>query len=237
MGLVTDIKDDLETAAEKLANQWLTQYRVPIKSLSDERQEVYRQIREMSADPLPVDLARPNTWLQMTTAKKADGAEEPLPRFEKHLLCDEDGLFPGDFNTWEAKVVNDELKRDGAIGWYRNPARASQDSLGVTYEEGGEIKIVRPDFIFFVRMPDGTVAADIVDPHGVQFGDALPKLKGLAKYAEEHAGVYRRIEVFAKIGDKDRVIDLTEPSARAAVSAAATIKEAYDSAAASDYVS
>jgi type III restriction enzyme len=237
MGIVADIKDDLDLAAEKLANQWLTHYRVPIKSLSDERQEIYRQIREMSADPLPVDLARPNTWLQMTTAKNADGAEEPLPRFERHLLCDEDGLFPGDFNTWETKVVNDELKREGTIGWYRNPARASQDSLGVTYEDGGEVKIVRPDFIFFVRMPDGTVAADIVDPHGVQFGDALPKLKGMAKYAEEHAGVYRRIEVFAKMGDKDRVIDLTEPSARAAVMAAATVKEAYDSTAASDYVS
>ena len=54
--------------------------------------------------------------------------------------------------------------------------------------------------------------------------DALPKLKGLAKYAEEHAGVYRRIEVFAKVGEKDRVIDLTEPSARAAVMIATTVR-------------
>src|SRR3712207_8696990 len=46
IGLVLDIKDDLEAAAEKLSNQWLNQYRVPIKNLSDERQEVYRQIRE-----------------------------------------------------------------------------------------------------------------------------------------------------------------------------------------------
>lgn len=235
IGLVSDIKDDLDAAAEKLANQWLTQYRVPIKSLSDERQEVYRQIREMSADPLPVDLARPNTWLQMTTARQADGTEEPLPRFEKHLLCDEDGLFPGDFNSWEGKVVTDELKRDGTIGWYRNPARASQDSLGVTYEDGGEPRILRPDFIFFARLPDGTVAADIVDPHGIQFGDALPKLKGLAKYAEENVGIYRRIEVFAEVDGRERIIDLTEPAARAVVMSAATVKEVYESDAASDY--
>lgn len=236
MGLVANIKDDLDAAAEKLANQWLTQYRVPIKSLSDERQEVYRQIREMSADPLPVDLARPNTWLQMTTARKADGTEESLPRFKKHLLCDEDGLFPGDFNSWENKVVTDELMREGTIGWYRNPARASQDSLGIAYEEGSEVKILRPDFIFFARLPDGTVTADIIDPHGVQFGDALPKLKGLAKYAEENDGLYRRIEVFAEIGGKARVIDLTEPAARAAVQSAATVKDVYEDAAASDYV-
>lgn len=236
MGLVPDIKDDLDAAADKLANQWLTQYRVPIKSLSDERQEVYREIQTMSADPLPVDLARPNTWLQMTTARKADGTEEPLPRFEKHLLCDSDGTFPGDFNSWETRVVTDELKREGTIGWYRNPARASQDSLGVTYDEGSEVRVLRPDFIFFVRLPDGTVAADIVDPHGIQFADALPKLRGLAKYAEANAGVYRRIEVFAEIDGKPRVIDLTEPNARAAVESAATVRDVYACPAAHDYV-
>lgn len=236
MGLVSDIKDDLDAAAGKLANQWLAQYRVPIKALSDDRQEIYRQIREMSADPLPVDLARPNTWLQMTTARKADGTEEPLPRIAKHLLCDEDGLFPGDFNSWEAKVVSDELKRETTLGWYRNPARPTQDSLGIIYENGGEPNIVRPDFIFFARMPDGSVAADIVDPHGMQFSDALPKLKGLAKYAEENAGFYRRVEVFAEVTGKFRVIDLTQPSVRSAVSAATTINELYESNAASDYI-
>lgn len=236
-GLVSDVKDDLDAAAEKLANQWLTNYRVPIKSLADERQEVYRQVREMSADPLPVDLARPNTWLQMSTVRKADGSEEPLPRFEKHLLCDEDGLFPADFtSTWETKVLVAELKRDGIIGWYRNPARASQDSLGITYDEGAESKVVRPDFIFFARLPDGTVAADIIDPHGIQFADALPKLKGLADYAEEHGAHYRRIEVFAVVEGKARVIDLTESSSRALVRTASTMKEVYGSEAAADYV-
>jgi len=235
IGLVPDLKENLETAAEKLSNQWLTQYRVQIKSLSDERQEVYRQIREMSADPLDVDLARPNTWLQMTTARRADGTEEPLPRFERHLLCDEDGLLPGDFNSWEGKVVKAELERDGSVAWYRNPARASQDSLGVTYEEGGDVKIVRPDFIFFAQLDDGTIVADIVDPHGIQFGDALPKLKGLAEYAEANNGIYRRIEVVAEVGAIFRVIDLTESSARVAVHSAATVREVYESEVAHDY--
>ena len=236
IGLVLEIKDDLESAAEKLSKQWLTQYRVSIKSLSDERQEVYRQIREMSADPLDVDLARPKTWLQMTTVRKADGTDELLPRFERHLLCDDDGMFPADLNTWEGKVVSDELKREETIAWYRNPARASQDSLGVTYEDGGEVKIVRPDFIFFARLPDGSVAADIVDPHGIQFSDALPKMKGLAKYAESNPGVYRRIEVFAEIEGKFRVIDLSEMSVRKTVMAASSIKDIYESDSASDYI-
>lgn len=237
IGLVPDIKDDLEVSAEKLSNQWLNQYRVQIKNLSDERQDVYRQIREMSADPLDVDLARPNTWLQPTTAREADGKEVDLPRFEKHMLCDEDGLFPENFSSsWERKVLLDELQRGGSIAWYRNPSWASQDSLGVTYDEGEEIKIVRPDFIFFARLADGSIAADIVDPHGIQFGDALPKLKGLARYADANQGTFRRVDAVAETDGAFRVLDLTERRVRDAIHGAASAKALYESDAATDYV-
>jgi type III restriction enzyme len=235
IGLVPNIKDYLEPEAEKLSNEWLTQFRIAIKSLSDERQEVYRQIREMSADPLDVDLARPNTWLQPTTAREPNGKEVELPRFERHLLCDENNLFPENFNSWEEKVVLAELQRTGNIAWYRNPASARQDSLGVTYEEGGDDKIVRPDFIFFAQLEDGSIAADIVDPHGIHLADALPKLKGLATYAEKNARIYRRIEAVAEIGSKLRTIDLTEASVRAAVLTASTARVIYESNIATDY--
>ncbi len=236
LGLVPDVRETLEAEAEKLANQWLTRFRIEIKDLSDERQDVYRQIREMSAHPMDVDLARPTSWMQATTIREANGSEAPLPTFDRHMLCDEKGMFPEDFNSWEGEVVSAELARPGSVAWYRNPSRASQDSLGIIYEDGGEPKIVRPDFVFFVQQGDGTVAADIVDPHGIQFGDAIPKLKGLAQYAERFGDQYRRIEAVAKIGDKFRVLDLKEAATRAAVSTAASIRALYESAAASDYV-
>lgn len=235
MGLISDIKEDLESAAEKLSNQWLTKYRVQIKSLSDERQEVYRQIREMSAQPLDVNLAQPKMWLQMTSMLHPDGTEVPLQRREKHLLCDEDGLFPVEQNTWEERVLSRELGRDDVLGWYRNPARASQDSLGATYEEGGDVKIVRPDFIFFSRLPDGTVAADILDPHGIQFSDSLPKMKGLAEYAEKNQGHYRRIEVCAEVDGTFLTVDLTEASTREVVMEAKSIQDVYRSKGAREY--
>lgn len=236
LGLVPGIRETLEAEAEKLANQWLTRFRVDIKNLSDERQDVYRQIREMSSNPMDVDLARPTSWMQPTTIREANGSETPLPSFERHMLCDEHGMFPEDFNSWEGEVVKSELARTGAVAWYRNPSRASQDSLGIIYEDGGEPKIVRPDFVFFVQQDDGTVASDIVDPHGIQFGDAMPKLKGLAQYAERFGDQYRRIEAVAKIGDKFRVLDLKEAATRASVSTATTIKALYDSADAFDYL-
>jgi len=235
LGLVPEVKEYLEAEAESLANKWLTKHRIEIKSLSDERQEVYRQIREMSAHPLDVDLAKPASWMQPTTVREADGSETPLPRFERHLLCGWDGMFPEDFNSWEGDVLSAELNRAGTIAWYRNPSRASQDSLGVTYEDGGDVKIVRPDFIFFEKLPDGSIAADIVDPHGTQFGDSIPKLKGLAKYAATYGETFRRIDAVAKVGEGFRVLDLKEEAVRAAVESATSVKALYESAVADDY--
>jgi type III restriction enzyme len=144
-------------------------------------------------------------------------------------------MFPETFNSWEGTVLLVELKRDGNVAWYRNPARASQDSLGVVYEHGDETKIVRPDFIFFTRLPDGTIAADIIDPHGPHLGDALPRLRGLSRYAETHHTVFRRIEVLAAIGGAYRLLDLTEPSVREAIQRAESAKDLFQSGEATDY--
>jgi type III restriction enzyme len=43
---------------------------------------------------------------------------------------------------------------------------------------------LRPDFIFFGTNRDGSVVVDLVDPHGHHLADALPKLRGLADYAD-----------------------------------------------------
>ena len=235
LGLVPETKAYLEAEAEKLATRWLTKYRVEIKNLSDERQEVYRQIREMSAQPLDVEVARPKSWMQPTTIREADGSQRSFPRFERHLLCADDGLFPEDFNSWEEEVLRTELRRPGTVAWYRNPPRASQDSLGIIYEEGNEIKTVRPDFIFFTQLSDKTIVADIVDPHGIQFSDAVPKLKGLARYAATHGSAFRRIDAVAKLGDTFKVLDLTERVVRSAVESATSIKALYESEVATDY--
>ena len=127
------------------------------------------------------------------------------------------------------------MEREGVIAWYRNPDRASQDSLGVTYEDGDEMKIVRPDFIFFSKQSDGNIVADIVDPHGLHLADALPKLKGLAKYIEANIGVYRRVDAIAKVGETFRVLNLAEQPVREAIGATVSIKSLYESKFATNY--
>jgi hypothetical protein len=236
LGLVPAVAQVLNSRAEQLANEWLSEHKQAITELSDDRQEVYRQIQEMSAQPLDVNLARPSVWIQSTTAREPNGTEVDLPRSPKHLLCGADKLFPVDFeSSWEEKVLSAEMRRPEFVAWYRNPGRASQDSLGVTYEEDGEAKIVRPDFIFFSKLVDGSIAADIIDPHAMHFADALPKLKGLARYAHQHAGIYRRVEAVANVGNMYRALDLTDPDVQKAIEAAESAWQLFASPFARNY--
>ncbi|MFT4730397.1 MAG: type III restriction enzyme [Granulosicoccus sp.] len=135
IGMVPAIKDFLEQQAEKLGNAWLTDHGAAIKTLKDKRQDVYRELRELSANPLDVTLAMPRSRFQPTTELREDGTEIQFPCYEKHLLCDKEGLFPEDFNSWEIEVLTREMDRDNAVAWYRNPSSAGPESLGVDYPD------------------------------------------------------------------------------------------------------
>src|SRR5207249_3097208 len=50
LGLVTEVQLYFDAEADKLAKAWLEKYRQAIKGLSHDRQESYRQIREMSTE-------------------------------------------------------------------------------------------------------------------------------------------------------------------------------------------
>ena len=107
--------------------------------------------------------------------------------------------------------------------------------MGVAYIENDEHKIVRPDFIFFATQQDGTVVADIVDPHSTYLSDALSKLQGLALYAETHAEVYRRIESINEVNGTLRVLDLTCQDVREAIAVSTSAASLYAGELANDY--
>lgn len=213
LGRVLKDKNYLDQAAENLTKRWLDEYRIGIKGLSDKRRQIYRGYQETTLNPV-VDISRPKSLLIESSN---------LPRFPKHMLCGEDGLFPHKLNEAEKAVLETELKH--SVAWYRNPARSSTLSLGVRYDYGGP-KILRPDFIFFAEK-QGKIVANLIDPHGIHLNDALPKLKGLAKYAEEYGSHFHRIEAIDKIGDSFRFLDLTRLNVRDAIRKAESVRDLY----------
>src|ERR1035437_9497132 len=219
LGLVTEVQAYFDAEADTLAKAWLAKSGNEIKKLADDRKEAYRQIVEMSTEPQDVALVKPEAKFEPTKVRDKDNETE-LPTYKNHLLCDENGNFPAEFNDWEIAVVEAESKREGFRFWYRNPQQPGQSSIGIAYLDCDQYKMVRPDFIFFSPLEDGMVVVDIVDPHGLQFDDALPKLQGLALYAAAHATAYRRIESVAKVKGKLRVLDLTREDVRKAIASA-----------------
>lgn len=65
--------------------------------------------------------------------------------------------------------------------------------------------------------------------------DALPKLQGLALYAESYGSSYRRIESVAEAFGKLRVLDLTRADVRQAIKVATSAKGLFESVWANDY--
>ncbi|MDP1707549.1 MAG: DEAD/DEAH box helicase family protein [Gammaproteobacteria bacterium] len=234
LGLVTEVQPYFDAEADKLAKAWLEKYSAVIKGLSHDRQESYRQIREMSTEPQDVDLVKPEAKFELTKARVND-IEAALPTYKSHLLCDVQGNYPAELNTWEVEVIKNEMKRKDFSFWYRNPQQPGQSSLGIAYLSGEQYGILRPDFIFFATQADGTLVADIVDPHSLHLADALPKLQGLALYAEAHAKVYRRIVSVAEALGKLRVLDLTNEDVRKGIAAAKDAASLFAGGLARDY--
>jgi type III restriction enzyme len=237
LALVPEVAEDLDDESNKLAADWLLQTRVQRKGLTDERQAIYDELESMTSAPQPILLARPRTGQADTKVRDAAGNESELPTMEHHLLCDENGLVPTNLNDWETQVLLQEMDNIGFEAWWRNPSRTAKDSLAIAYRDpaSGAYKALRPDFLFFSRRADGTIVADIVDPHGHHMSDAMPKLRGLADFAEAFGSEYGRIEAVAKVGETLRVLDLTKQSVRQSIRDASDAKAVYESEAAVNY--
>lgn len=231
---VDDVQGELDRAAEALAKKWIGEYRVAVKGLADERRAVYDEIVAMSRDPQRIDVPRPRVRAEETE----DGDGKLQPTRPGHLMAAENGEFPiGALNAWEKRVLEAEMARSDFLAWYRNPGRASDDSLAIAYKDGkGNWRRMCPDFVFFYG-DEHDVRVSIVDPHGFHLGDALSKLRGLTDYAEQYGAEFHRIESVAEIaGGTVRVLDLKVAAVREAIRGAADAEALYHSDIASNYL-
>ncbi|MET3938453.1 type III restriction enzyme [Paenibacillus sp. PvP094] len=121
---------------------------------------------------------------------------------EKHIYVDKQGNFKIDLNGWEKDVVKIMLEKDDVCAWLRNPDRKYW-SLCVPYEDGGKNYPMFPDFIF-IRKHNNKIVFDLFDPHDSSKNDNVPKIKGLARYAEKYWTLFPRIGFIRKQNGKDK---------------------------------
>ena len=226
LAMLPQTRPSLDAAADLLSSEWLGKHRVAIKTLSESRQSLYAEITAMSTDPQLISMALPKNR-QEETRRAVGDATQILDQRPLHLLSDEDGMFPvGKLNPDEIQVLDTEIQRGDLLAWYRNPT-GGRDSMSIAYQDvHGAWRTLRPDFLFFVTTSHG-VRASIVDPHGSWLPDALPKLRGLARFAEVYGESFHRIESISRIDGELRVLDFTLPEIRKIVLDAIDADSAY----------
>ena len=155
----------------------------------------------------------------------------------EHLMSDGDGNFPiGSLNELEIEILDREMGHAGFQAWYRNPSRPSSDALAIAYQDSqARWRRMCPDFLFFHGDTEN-IQVSIVDPHSPHLADAIFKLRGLAEFAAANGESFHRIESVARMKDGTlRVLDLTDPDVREAITRAEEAEALYLGDSAGDY--
>lgn len=234
--MVPSVIEAVEAEADKIVADWFSSQHATIKNLSEERRSAYDEIKQQARSPQRIDVVVPVSRIEMTY--EVEGHKKTtLPTRDRHLLSDENGLYPIEkLKGWESVVLDTELSRENTVAWYRNPSAASKDAVQIPWEDSKRWRSMQPDFLFFSRRAGGGIGASIVDPHGHHLGDALGKLKGVADFAEEFGEHFIRIDAISKNEKGDlggatkgtvRLLDMTDPDVRKAVRESSTAADAY----------
>ena len=195
----------LERVCGKALKDLYERRRISIGKLPSSRQEEYRRIYyRMQKEPAAESLVPSMDYPGRKTGT----------HLEKHLYADDTESFYENFEktSWEPDVLAEELPKAAVVGWLRNMPRKDW-SLCIPYTEGETIKPVYPDFIIF-RKVKNKIVVDILDPHSSSYSDAIPKAKGLAKFAETHGEQFGRIELIHKVNGQLKRIDLKDEATR-----------------------
>lgn len=226
---------------EAAANEWVVEqlgrFRVQIKHTTGATKEAFLRVQGQTVTPEPTSIELPTTLRSATRESNSEDAL-PLPTFTGHVFADKAGVFPAKLNSWETTVLEAELGRREFVAWYRNPSRATVAAHRIGYETSdGDWASLQVDFLVVSRMPDGTLGVSLVDPHGSYLADALPKLKGLARFARAFGNEFVRIESIAEVDGDLRVLDLQRSDVREAIESytGAQATPLYEDPSAADY--
>lgn len=184
--------DQLEAYAKQTFHELCDQYRIDVGKLSDKCQDDYDEIVS-NAD----QISKHNFRLPEKIDMKVDNDGK---KYENHLFINQDiGYAKIKLNEWESEVLDEEIKRDGFVCWFRNQPRAHY-ALCIPCEIDGETKATYPDFLIIrrdLKNPEEFIV-DILEPHSPHFSDTLGKAQGFAKYAEENDKKIGRIQLIKK---------------------------------------
>jgi type III restriction enzyme len=190
------------TAFDKLYDS----HKRDINKLKEPRRITYDRLRLASAAPTAVSWQLPQSIDFKRTSKDL--------LWERHLYVEADGKFRAELGTWESGVLMEELADPNVVGWLRNLDRKPW-SMEIPYKTGGETRPMFPDLVV-VRNEGKGLVVDILEPHRPDLDDNFEKAIGLANFANQHGGMFGRIQLIRKVtsagGEHFARIDINKAS-------------------------
>ncbi len=212
---VDGVVAEIEATATKFVHQQLASFDVEIKNTTGATRDAYRKVQEQTTVPEAITIElRTN---EKAATKTGNGLD--LPRYAGHIYSDSNGKFPAQLNNWEQSVITTEIARPSFVAWYRNPQRATPNSLRIAYQdEAKKWCSLQIDFLIVSRRDDGVLASSIIDPHGDHLADAKAKLRALVEFADKYGERFLRIQSVAEAADGSlRCLDLLDANVRKVV--------------------
>lgn len=206
-----DCRTELGAYAKRKLQEFNNRYRVRIANSNNDT--LKKKWHDILADSDVVSeqiFAIPEN---ISVREDPDGTE-----YDNHLLADRTtGIAKIKLNGWESALIEEESHRTDFVCWLRNPSRATW-ALCLPCEIGGEKKAFYPDFLIVRSDPELDYVVDILEPHGDQYADNLPKAKALAEYAKKEDRI-GRIQLIHKSTDgagnsRFKRLDLTDMATR-----------------------
>jgi len=198
----------------------LNTHKAAIGELEESSRAGYQEVRSLASSPELAPLVYP-------AAIQAMHADD---NWGKHLYVSDADVFPAPLNKVEAGVIQEELNSASVVGWLRNTDRKPW-ALCVPYEMDGETRPMYPDFLV-VRSEGKHLVVDLLEPHTISLADAPAKAAGLARFADQHADKFGRIEFIMVDGKTVKRVDLVDETVRKKVKAAklpAQLRELFES--------
>ncbi|MCC3246415.1 DEAD/DEAH box helicase family protein [Methylocystis sp. WRRC1] len=185
------------TEFEKL---WATN-KGAIKQLPASESARFTQLVQSSGQPVAQQWELPNCIVE----KSGDF------NWKDHLFANEKGEFSATLNAWESEFLAYVMGQKDFLCWLRNLDRREW-AFCVPYELGGD-KPFFPDFVI-VRKNGSSYEVDVLEPHDDSRTDTWAKVKGLAKFAEQHHMDFGRLMVGRKKDGKLQVVDVSDDNVR-----------------------
>lgn len=187
--------DSIEKFAGELFDQTYNQYKRDIQQLHSSNISKYEHLLSSGNEVTPIPWRAPYSILISCSANSQI--------YPKHLFVDTSGNFKTDLNSWENDVIQEELRQNDFIAWFRNLDRKPW-SIEIPYQISGINTSMFPDLLVVRKDMHGYIF-DLLEPHDPSRKDNYSKAKGLAEFAKKHMSSYGRIQLIRKLHGSDHL--------------------------------